>query len=168
MKEDRNEVKYVIANVFRYDKNNDKIVTYDELSNFFLEIHCGEIAIQRLHRKSSYKRGAERVMDLQEFIVTMNYALSFISITPTEGELTSVFNDIDRNHDGLISYQEYFEFLRYYFGSESWAAQTGGEEVAPPPSVMAPVVPSVLPPVAAPPPPSKIKNRQPSDQPRAE
>ena len=154
MKEDKNEVRYVIANVFRYDKNNDKIVTYDELSNFFLEIHCGEIAIQRLHRQNSYKQGAQRVMDLPEFIVTMNYALSFMNITPTESEPTTVFKDIDRNQDGLITYQEYFEFLRYYFGSESYAAQTGGEEY-----------PLPTPP---PPPAPKQKNRQGLGEVRAE
>jgi Ca2+-binding EF-hand superfamily protein len=68
-------------------------------------------------------------MSLSEFITTLNYALSFISIVPTEEQLTWLFNDIDRNRDGVISYQEYFEFLRYYFGSQSEAAQTGGEEV---------------------------------------
>jgi Ca2+-binding EF-hand superfamily protein len=66
-------------------------------------------------------------MDLPEFSTTLSYALSFISITPSEEEITSAFRDIDRNQDGLISYQEYFEFLRYYFGSESYVAQTGGE-----------------------------------------
>lgn len=92
-------------------------------------MHCGEIAIQRLHKRNSYKLGAQRVMSLSEFITTLNYALSFISIVPTEEQLTWLFNDIDRNRDGVISYQEYFEFLRYYFGSQSEAAQTGGEEV---------------------------------------
>lgn len=56
-------------------------------------------------------------MDLQEFITTLNYALSFINITPTEAELTQIFKEIDKNSDQLITYQEYFEFLRYYFGS---------------------------------------------------
>ena len=50
MKADKREVLYVIANVFRYDRNEDNIVTYEELANFFLEIHFGEIAIQRLHK----------------------------------------------------------------------------------------------------------------------
>lgn len=36
MKEDRHEIMYVIANVFRYDRNNDKRVTYDEMCDFFL------------------------------------------------------------------------------------------------------------------------------------
>ena len=36
MKADKHEVMYVIANVFRYDRNGDHIVTYEELANFFL------------------------------------------------------------------------------------------------------------------------------------
>ena len=58
MKSDKNEVLYVVANVFRYDKDGDKIVTYDELANFFLEYHFGEMAIQRLHKEDVYVRGA--------------------------------------------------------------------------------------------------------------
>lgn len=38
-------------NVFRYDVDGDKNVTYDELTNFCVEQHFGEMAIQRLHRK---------------------------------------------------------------------------------------------------------------------
>jgi hypothetical protein len=34
LKEDRNELAYVTRNVFRYDKDNDNRVTYDELTNF--------------------------------------------------------------------------------------------------------------------------------------
>lgn len=32
-----------------------------------------------------------------------------------------LFSEVDGNRDGWISYQEYFEFLRYYFGSQSEA-----------------------------------------------
>ncbi len=50
-------------NVFRYDVDGDKNVTYDELTNFCVEQHFGEMAIQRLHRKNSYSRGRERIMN---------------------------------------------------------------------------------------------------------
>lgn len=33
-----------------------------------------------------------------------------------------LFGDIDSNKDGLISYNEYFTFLRTYFGSQSEAS----------------------------------------------
>lgn len=63
LKENKNEIAYVISNVFRYDKDNDKRITYDELANFLLEMHSGEMAIQRLHMQNTYVRGAERMMD---------------------------------------------------------------------------------------------------------
>lgn len=50
-------------NVFRYDSDNDNFVTYDELTNFCVEQHFGEMAIQRLHRINSYSRGRERIMN---------------------------------------------------------------------------------------------------------
>lgn len=80
LKENKNEVAYVISNVFRYDKDNDKRITYDELANFLLEMHSGEMAIQRLHMHNTYVRGAERMMNGKEFCVTINYALSFFEL----------------------------------------------------------------------------------------
>lgn len=105
MKSNKQEVQYVIANVFRYDRNDDHIVTYEELANFFLEIHCGELAIQRLHKEDTYERGAQRMMNCKEFIKTVEYALSFIEIEPLPGELEALFRDIDQNKDGWITYQ---------------------------------------------------------------
>ena len=50
-------------NVFRYDYNNDGVITYDELVNFCMEQHFGEIAIQRLHKKKLYNKGSQRMMN---------------------------------------------------------------------------------------------------------
>jgi len=61
------EVFYFVKNIFRYDYNNDGKIEYDELVNFCMEQHFGEIAIQRLHRKNTYHRGSERMMNLPEF-----------------------------------------------------------------------------------------------------
>jgi hypothetical protein len=55
----------VVKNVFRYDRNGDGFVTYDELTNFCVEQHFGEMAIQRRHRKKLYSQGAKRIMNLQ-------------------------------------------------------------------------------------------------------
>ena len=48
------------------------------MANFLLEMHCGEMAIQRLHLLGTYKLGAQRIMDLGEFILTLNHALAFL------------------------------------------------------------------------------------------
>lgn len=119
LKSDDLDVFYVVANVFRYDVDGDRRVTYDELVNFFVEMHNGEMAIQRLHRIGTYQRGAERVLSQAEFIKTLHYALSFINFQATDDELKLLFSEVDLDNDGWISYQHYFEFLRYYFGSQS-------------------------------------------------
>jgi Ca2+-binding EF-hand superfamily protein len=95
-------------NVFRYDKDGDRKITYDEIADFLLEMHSGEMAIQRMHLNETYKRGAERIMDLMEFVLTVNYALSFFGIEADEASLRQLFFDIDQNGDGWITYQEYF------------------------------------------------------------
>lgn len=51
----------MVKNVFRYDRNGDSMVTYDELTDFCVEQHFGEMAIQRLHRKNgNYQRADKR------------------------------------------------------------------------------------------------------------
>jgi Ca2+-binding EF-hand superfamily protein len=72
-----------------------------------------------LHRVGTYKRGAERFMSEAEFIHTLTYSFSFIDFKVTEAELKLLFSEVDLDHDGWISYADYFKFLRFYFGSES-------------------------------------------------
>lgn len=124
LKESEHELQYVTKNVFRYDRDGDKNVTYDELTNFAVEQHFGEMAIQRLHRKNSYSRGRERIMNQKEFATTLKYALSFIEIAPSDQILELLFKELDLDQDGWISYEVYFMFLRYYFGGLSEAAET--------------------------------------------
>lgn len=100
------------------------------MANFLLEIHCGEMAIQRFHlRGNVYQLGHQRVMNSQEFVLTLTDALSYLKASATEQELRTLFSEIDLDRDGLITYKEYFEFLKLYFGSESLASL---EEVASP------------------------------------
>jgi hypothetical protein len=87
-----------------------------------MEQHLGEIAIQRLHRKKVYSRGAHRQMNAEEFIKTIQYALSFIEFKPNTAHLDSLFRSVDLDGDNFISYEDYFRFLKEYFGSKSLAA----------------------------------------------
>jgi hypothetical protein len=49
------------------------------------------MAIQRLHRKNTYARGKERIMNEAEFGVTLNNALSFIDLTATPEQISRLF-----------------------------------------------------------------------------
>jgi len=57
MKSDKFDIFYVLANAFRYDQNSDGLISYDEMADFFLELHNGELALMRLHRVHSFVRG---------------------------------------------------------------------------------------------------------------
>lgn len=56
-------------------------------------------------------------MNEAEFGVTLNNALSFIDLTATPEQISRLFKQIDLDKTGWISYEIYFLFLKYYFGS---------------------------------------------------
>lgn len=61
-------------------------------------------------------------MNEKEFNETIKYALSFIEFNPSESDLKMAFDTIDNDRDGEISYEDYFRFLKEYFGTKSYAA----------------------------------------------
>ena len=71
----------------------------------------------------------------------MTDALKYLRATASESELRQLFQEIDLDRDGLITYREYFEFLKLFFGSESLASID--EFQIRPPSVITPVLPPV-------------------------
>lgn len=62
------------------------------------------MAIQRLHRKQSYSRGQDRVMNEPEFGMTLNHALSFINMAATPEEISELFKILDPEKHGWITY----------------------------------------------------------------
>ncbi len=58
-------------------------------------------------------------MNKEEFGKTLNYALSFIKLEAPPAIINLLFSEIDLDHDGWITYEVYFVFLKYYFGSRS-------------------------------------------------
>lgn len=112
------EIDYVILNVFRYDPDGDKKITYDELTNFILEMHCGEIALQRLHREKKFAQWQKRILSLNDFILVIRTAFAFLNYEFKTDDLTRLFQFIDTDRDGFISYSEYFGFIRNYLGSK--------------------------------------------------
>ena len=123
LKSSPEDLHYLTANVFRYDKDNNNIITFDEMTNFCVEQHFGEMAIQRLHRKKFYSKGAERIMNQEEFGTTLNHALDYIGMQAPPDLIALLFKEIDLDGDGWITYVVYFLFLRYYFGSLSVARE---------------------------------------------
>jgi hypothetical protein len=62
-------------------------------------------------------------MNEEEFGFTLNYCLEFLQLSASKEIIRQLFEEIDLDHDGWISYEVYFFFLKYYFGSLSFASQ---------------------------------------------
>lgn len=58
-------------------------------------------------------------MSLPEFVKTMEYSLNTIGIHGPDDVYELLFNEVDLDQDGFISYEDYFIFLKEYFGSKS-------------------------------------------------
>lgn len=56
-------------------------------------------------------------MNEAQFGVTINNALGFIELSATPEQIRLLFSEIDLDKTGQISYEIYFLFLKYYFGS---------------------------------------------------
>ena len=120
------EIDYVILNISRYDTNGDGEVTYDELANFILDQHCGEITLQRLHKVKKLSKWEARIMNFEEFSLLMHESFSFVNLKFKESDLREIFGRLDDDRDGWIPYSKYFEFIRTYMGSKRGQAGTTG------------------------------------------
>ncbi len=61
---------------------------------------------------------------MDQFETTLNESLKYIASQGTRDEYEHVFNEVDLDHDGWIKYEDFFVFLKEYFGSQSVAANT--------------------------------------------
>lgn len=72
-------------------------------------------------------------MSLPEFMKTMEYSLNTIGVNGPEEVYNLLFGEVDLDKDGFISYEDYFVFLKEYFGSKSLdAAPVAAAPPAPP------------------------------------
>jgi Ca2+-binding EF-hand superfamily protein len=58
-------------------------------------------------------------MNLQEFIQTLEYSLNTIEVSGSQEIYEVLFREVDLDDDGFISYEDFFIFLKEYFGSLS-------------------------------------------------
>lgn len=100
-----------MKNLFRLDTDGNGSIDFPEFANFLLKRHCGELALQRRHKAGGMKHGAERKIAPQEFIDLLNDSYRFLGVKVDDAQITEIFKDSDKDHDGLITYVEYFSFV---------------------------------------------------------
>jgi Ca2+-binding EF-hand superfamily protein len=64
-----------------------------------------------MHRAGKMSKGADRKMTVQEFEILCNNAWKFLKVSIPSGTAKEIFNDADKDRDGLITYVEYFQFI---------------------------------------------------------
>jgi hypothetical protein len=61
------------------------LVRFELFVNFFLGLHCGEMAVQRFHVKNMYSCGKDRIMNEKEFIMSFQGALDYVEFLAPMG-----------------------------------------------------------------------------------
>ena len=61
------------------------MVRFELFVNFFLGLHCGEMAVQRFHVKNMYSCGKDRIMNEKEFIMSFQGALDYVEFLAPMG-----------------------------------------------------------------------------------
>lgn len=97
--------------------------------------HCGEIALQRAHKKNLIGKGSERKLNLQEFIVLLNDAYRFLHVSVDETNATEIFRKFDLDRDNHITYVEYFKFIEKYICKDKATLKAEAERKPLPPIV---------------------------------
>lgn len=64
----------------------------------------------------------------------MEYSLNTVGIQGPDDVYELLFNEVDLDKDGFISYEDYFIFLKEYFGSKSGMDDGAAVKPAPPPT----------------------------------
>lgn len=111
------EIEYVLRFLSRYDINGTGLISYDELANFFFELFCAEVIIWRLHKDRKFSRWQDRLISQQEFITLFRLAFVSFKYEFSNSDLIALFQFLDTNGDGYISYLEWFRFVRQFLGS---------------------------------------------------
>lgn len=97
-----------------------------------LTIYFIEIVFHRRYNSKDNEIWKSRKISLDEFISLINDACYFITYKPFRDDLVFIFNQLDTDKDGFITFQQYADFIRKYLGN-------GIDPFAkPPPAVEAP------------------------------
>lgn len=65
-----------------------------------------------------FPKWQERVLRKEDYVLAMTNAFAFLGNLLKKETLAEMFDFIDTDKDGLVSYSQYFQFIRDYMGSK--------------------------------------------------
>ena len=72
------------------------------------------MSLQKMHRANLIVNGNQRKILSDEFFTLLNNAYAFLDVSCSKDLATQIFNDADKDRDGLITYVEYFQVIDKY------------------------------------------------------
>jgi len=118
-----NELSFLSSGLL---KLNYKVITFEEFVIHFIFL----IAELGLSRFSSNNSSSKKTLNRDEFVILLKNTFSFIKLGAFKNSiLWKIFAKIDKNNDGLISYDEYLDWVKRflavlnYYGDEFWVEE---------------------------------------------
>jgi Ca2+-binding EF-hand superfamily protein len=109
------EIDYIMYNYFRFDIRSQQSTTYNEFIAIALEIYFIEILFNRKYQQNPQLQKNTQI-SIREFINLLFENLFFIKVRPSKQDLLTIFEILDNDKDGFISFQQYIKFIREYLG----------------------------------------------------
>ena len=111
-KESDEEVDFVLRHLFRLIIDPNVYITDDDLRKIIVFLHVGLINLLRGHKERRWAKWNEFKLSKDDFIELVLAATKWASV-PTDPKLLSlIFDRLDTDHDGYITYRQYLEFIR--------------------------------------------------------
>lgn len=114
---DESEVSYILLKYFTFDAESGGSLTFDELIALILTIYFTEILFRRKFKSNNSKGWSQHKLSLEDFINIFTESTFFIRIKPSIEDLTYIFNELDTDKDGFITFNQYVNFVRKYLGN---------------------------------------------------
>jgi len=111
-RETDDEIDFVRRNLFRLLIDPNIYITDDDLRKIIVFLHVGIINLLRGHKAKRWAKWREFKLNKQDFIDLVLMATEW-AVVPTDPRLLSlIFDRLDSDHDGFITYRQYLEFIR--------------------------------------------------------
>lgn len=114
---DENEIEYVIFNYFNFLTSQNDSCTFEQLIAIILSIYFIEILFHRRYKSKDSEGWKSKKISLEEFIALITEACYFIRFKVPREDLVFIFNALDTDKDGYITFQQYVDFIRKYLGN---------------------------------------------------
>ena len=120
---DQNEIEYIVYNYLSFLKKEDDNVTFDQLIAIILSIYFIEILFHRRYKSTNSEVWLSKKISLDEFILLITEGCYFIKYKPPRDDLIFIFKELDTDHDGFITFQQFVDFIKKYLGNniDPWA-----------------------------------------------